>query len=631
MTTNRTPEQPEEFQPQALEPQTPQPQGRQSSGGLFGIPTKWLLIGGGGGGALLIVIVVALLLVIGGGGGGASGGGNILGYIPANAAFVVIKDVETQANSEGLEDFVEFMNDRGDDSRDTRDIGMDDDNIELFATVYESFGGDDILWIVKGDLEFDEIREELDDELDCEDDEYRGFEMWQCADRSFPAAVAIFEKDRYVVIASQDESDLEQLLTHMSRDPEELANDEDSDIGRILDTAGDGWIQIVSADDCPVNRCQGFGLALWGEESDSLDVSFALMFGSERTAEAMESDIEIDDFLTNLLSALALELDIGNVKADGEFVTGDGIAEFVDPDDSRSSNQNSGDQSRDGAGSARPAAAEATAMPRPAATQAPLATKGAPTSTPIPTPTPVPIREPESIFNLIPESSQQMLLVRWDQTQSGGFLPNTLERQVFNVIDSVKNTYDISPDNISEIAFVENANLTVLHGDFDLGTVRNRLEDQGGESITYRGYEMWRYNRGEMILFEQYIAFGSGLENILQSLYRGSGSLADASENNELKHLLGTLGDGIILRADRNCSQFENCLGYGWSIAEIDESADTGKMEIEFLFRNERSARRAADDYNPIANFLRQQRINIHDTVADGNSVKGEATWEFSQ
>ena len=142
---------------------------------------------------------------------------------------------------------------------------------------------------------------------------------------------------------------------------------------------------------------------------------------------------------------------------------------------------------------------------------------------------------------------------------------------------------------------------------------------------------MWRYNRGEMILFEQYIAFGSGLENILQSLYRGSGSLADASENNELKHLLGTLGDGIILRADRNCSQFENCLGYGWSIAEIDESADTGKMEIEFLFRNERSARRAADDYNPIANFLRQQRININDTVADGNSVKGEATWEFSQ
>ena len=335
MATNGTPEHSEELQPQ--------PQDGQSSGGLFGIPTKWLLIGGGGGGALLIVIVVALLLVIGGG-GGASGGDNILGYIPANAAFVVIKDVETQANSEGLEDFVEFMNDRGDDSRDTRDIGMDDDNIELFATVYESFGGDDILWIVKGDLEFDEIREELDDGLDCEDDEYRGFEMWQCADRSFPAAVAIFEKDRYVVIASQDESDLEQLLTHMSRDPEELANDEDSDIGRILDTAGDGWIQIVSADDCPVNRCQGFGFALWGEESDSLDLSFALMFGSERTAEAMESDIEIDDFLTNLLSALALELDIGNVKADGEFVTGDGIAEFVDPDDSRSSNQ-----SRDGA------------------------------------------------------------------------------------------------------------------------------------------------------------------------------------------------------------------------------------------------------------------------------------------
>ena len=224
--------------------------------------------------------------------------------------------------------------------------------------------GNDTLWIAKGDFEFDDIREELDDGLDCEDDDYRGFEMWECSGSSFPTAVAIFEKDGYVVIASQRQSDLERLLTYMGRDPEQLANAEDSAVRRILNTVGDGWLRIAAVDDCPVDHCQGSGLALQGEDSDSIDVSFALMFGSERAAEAMEGEIGIDDYITTLLSVLALDLDIGNVKADGEFVVGDGIAEFVDPEEPRSSNRSSG------GGSARPAATAAPAMATPTAVPA---------------------------------------------------------------------------------------------------------------------------------------------------------------------------------------------------------------------------------------------------------------------
>lgn len=361
MATNDTPQQDEQ----------PQPQGGPAGGG-FSISGRTLAVAGGGAAALVAVIVVVALAVTGAfGGGGVSGGGSVLGYVPGNAGLVTIGDVRTQTSRDGLEDYVAFIQDGGDDPRDTKDIGMDDDNIELFAVVYESFGGDDTLWIAKGDFEFDDIREELDDGLDCDDDDYRGFELWECSGRGFPAAVAIFERDGYVVIASQRQADLERLLTHMSREPEQLANAEDSDIRRVLGAVGDGWLRIAAVDDCPVDRCQGSGLALQGEDSDAIDVSFALMFGSERAAEAMEGEIGIDDYVTTLLSVLALDLDIGNVKADGEFVVGDGVAEFVDPEQPRSSNRSGG------SGSARPAAT--TAPARAASTAAPAALMATPT------------------------------------------------------------------------------------------------------------------------------------------------------------------------------------------------------------------------------------------------------------
>ena len=344
MATDGTPRQPAD-----------DPQGEPSAPNPFNLSGKMLMIAVGGGAGLLAVIVVVVLFLTGAFGGGGSGGGSLLGYIPGDAGFVTIKDTRALMNRAGLEDYAEFLQDGGDDPRDTKDIGMDDDNIELFAVVYESLGGDDRLWIAQGDFEFDAIREELDDGLRCEEDDYRGFEMWECSGRGFPAAVAIFEKDGYVVIASQRPSDLERLLTYMSREPENLADAEDSDIRRILNAVGDGWLRFAAVGDCPVERCQGSGFALRGDDSDAIDVSFALMFGSERSAESMEDDINIDDYVRTLFSVLALDLEIGNVQADGEFVVGDGNAEFADPDEPRSSNRDGGSGSAPSAAAAVPA------------------------------------------------------------------------------------------------------------------------------------------------------------------------------------------------------------------------------------------------------------------------------------
>ena len=325
-----------------------EPQNNQSGGSTFNIPNRTLIIGGAGGGVALVAVIVVVVLfvtgIIGGAGGGSSGGGGVLGYIPASAALVLIGDNEAILNGDVPEDYVEYMEDEDEDadgpglsSSTYEKIDIDQDDVSLVAFVTDQRNADS-LEIVRGDFDFDVIREELEDGLDCEDDDYRGFELWECPGEDFPA-VAPFEKDGYLVFALERQDDLEDMLTYKSRDPEKLADDGSSDIKRILDQTDGGWLQMaVVTDDCPINRCQGFAFALGkSDDSEAIPASYAVMFSSERAASGAEGDVEIDDLLEKLFAELALELDIEEVKAEGEFVVGTGEAEFVDPDDVRSS------------------------------------------------------------------------------------------------------------------------------------------------------------------------------------------------------------------------------------------------------------------------------------------------------
>ena len=361
MATNETPEQPPE-QPNET------PQGVQISIGGFNISSKMLIIGGAGGGAaLVVVIVVVILLATGmfGGGGGASGGGDWLAYVPSDAAGVGIADNRAISDGDVPEDFADYWEDEDDGASErTYDfVDVDEDDLIVHATVVDD-NFDGTLDILQGNFDFDIIREELEDGRDCEDDDYRGFELWECPGQEYPA-VALFEKDKYVVLAAQRQSDLEDILTYKSRTPEKLANADDSDIKRLLGQT-DGWLQwAILGDACPIDRCQGVAIAL-GESGDSADMpaSYALLFNSERAATAAEGNIEIDDLLEGWFALFALDLGIGEVKAQGEFVVGSGTAEFVDPDEPRSSNRGSG------GGSARPAATAAPAMAVPTAAPA---------------------------------------------------------------------------------------------------------------------------------------------------------------------------------------------------------------------------------------------------------------------
>lgn len=353
----------------------PQPQGAQPATGLFGIPAKWLLIGGGGGGGVLVIVIVVVLLlvtgVIGGGGGSSSGGSDVLGYIPGDIGLVLIYDNNSVLSGNAPEDFVDHMMEQGEedpvgvspDVFDDLDIDYDD-NIALWAGIGAVDSSNISLEIVRGDFDFDLIREELEDGLDCDDDDYRGFELWECPGPEFPA-VALFEKDGYVIFAVERQDDLEDMLTYKSRDPDELANSGDSDIKRILDRTDGGWMQAAIMEGCVINRCQGVAVAIGeSDDSESIPASYAVMFSSDRVASGAEDDIEIDDLLENVFAGFDLELDIEEVKAENEFVVGTGEAEFVDPDRRGSSNPNRNE--RAAPATAQPAATEAPAAANPA-------------------------------------------------------------------------------------------------------------------------------------------------------------------------------------------------------------------------------------------------------------------------
>ena len=187
-----------------------QPQGGPVGGGGFTLSGKTLGIAGGGAAALVVVIVVVVLLVTGvfggGGGGGASGGSDILAYVPGDAGMVGIGDNNAFLNGDVPEDYVEWMEEDSEDSGDSgissetyKALDIKDDDVALSAIVADQ-NLNRTLEIVQGDFEYDVIREELEDGLDCEEDDYRGFELWECPGQK-PPAVALFEKDGYVVMA----------------------------------------------------------------------------------------------------------------------------------------------------------------------------------------------------------------------------------------------------------------------------------------------------------------------------------------------------------------------------------------------------------------------------------------------
>ena len=155
------------------------------------MPADW------GGVALVVVIIVVVLFATGafsGGGGGASGGRDWLAYVPGDAAAVGVVDNRAFFGGDVPEDFVDYWEDTDDGaSEEIYDfVDIDEDDLIIHASALDH-NFDETLQILRGDFDFDVIREELEDGRDCEEDDYRGFEMWECTGQQYPAVALVRE------------------------------------------------------------------------------------------------------------------------------------------------------------------------------------------------------------------------------------------------------------------------------------------------------------------------------------------------------------------------------------------------------------------------------------------------------
>ena len=240
--------------------------------------------------------------------------------------------------------------------------------------------------------------------------------------------------------------------------------------------------------------------------------------------------------------------------------------------------------------------------------------------------------QPKSVLDLVPEDAEVVRRSNVAEILAVDFLADELfPNGVFNAEHLGINDEDI--DHFVTVTWNSGA-VDVVQGDFELDDIRYELEDAGFEEDTYRGYEVWEFpQRGGMALLDGYIVAAASIdsvESVLKNLYNGSGSLARADADNDMKRMLGKLDDGFQIQAQLgNRCQVERCRGYVFALTEADENAERFTVRFALLFGNERSAERAADDYDEVADFLElAQGIDIEDTEADGDFVVGRAIQE---
>ena len=178
-----------------------------------------------------------------------------------------------------------------------------------------AFGEDWFLVVLEGEFDFEQIRDDLDDG-DYEDDQYRGYEIWE-GFGWLNDSVAIIEERGWLVTGGADI--VKDALRILDRGSGSLLDDADGDLGRALEKAGKGWMVFAGKgeDGCldfEVQSCRAVGVSFrTGEEDYLVETTVAVLFRNERTAEAEADNLEeaVED---------SFEGDIVEVRVDGEFV-----------------------------------------------------------------------------------------------------------------------------------------------------------------------------------------------------------------------------------------------------------------------------------------------------------------------
>ena len=308
MAANEIPE------PQPAPPQPPTPPAA-SPGGLN--LNKLLLFGGGGLLILLVIVIAAVLLLRG---GGSSGPGSLLGAIPEETYNVVIVDLSEILRDE---DFAEILGFSDDDLEymELGDVELDTGDISEVVIASSPYGD---LIVLKGDFQFDDVRDDLFDE-GYDESSYRDYEVW-----GGWSYFALLERNGYIIF-SESESTVERALNTIYRGEGSLADARNSGLRDVLNKLGNApFLYAFGEGSCGLRRCQGYGVAFteYDPNDEEAKAKFVVLFSSARAAESAAADYdEVSDLIERGASQISGYVEVADVKEDGPFVVGEGILE----------------------------------------------------------------------------------------------------------------------------------------------------------------------------------------------------------------------------------------------------------------------------------------------------------------
>ena len=272
--------------------------------------------------AALLLLVASLIAAAAGQGCGSDGGAlstGSLGLVPDDSYRVNVVNVEQILRGDVPKQLKDQLEDEWEDELEEIGISIDD-----LTTLVIAYGEDGLLVVLEGEIDFEDVRDELDD-ADYDDDRYQGYEVWE-EGRRFVETAALLEDRRQIVIGNTEA--VEDALKTLNRGSGSLQDEADSDLGRVLSTVGEGWV-VSGTEGCQVSEVRGCiaaGTAVHrGDEDYVVELTTAFLFRNERTAESEMEDLEdeIDDDLSR-------DFDIDEVRLEGEFVF---VTVSVDEDD----------------------------------------------------------------------------------------------------------------------------------------------------------------------------------------------------------------------------------------------------------------------------------------------------------
>lgn len=288
-----------------------------ASGLLAGINRTWLYAGGGGLAAIIVVVIVLIVVLTG---GGPSVPAEPMGLVLDDSSVVWQFDMQGIFDGDAPRGVDKFVEDAYESRLD--EIGITVDEIETLIFVANTDRQNSLL-ILKGGLDFEDVRDELDD-LDYDDDEYRGYEFWEGGNSSYFSDVALLGDEEYALLGFKDDRNaVQDILKALDRNQGLLIQDPDNAIIRAMDKAGEGWL-VMGVNRCvgdDIRGCEAGGVAYSEGDRDSATANVVMLFRTDSAADRGSDDIEdiIDDYGLPYWS-VPTDWDVEEVESDGEFV-----------------------------------------------------------------------------------------------------------------------------------------------------------------------------------------------------------------------------------------------------------------------------------------------------------------------